>query len=92
VSENKILRKIYVSKRDEVREEWRRLHNDEFYNLYTSLNIIWVIESRIIRRAGHVTRMVERGGVYRIVVGEPEGKRPPGRPRHKCQDNVKMGF
>jgi len=60
--------------------------------MYSSSNIIRVIKRRIMWRAGHVTRMGERRGVYRMVVGNPEGKRPPGRPRHRCEDNVKMGL
>jgi hypothetical protein len=66
VLENRVLRKIFGPKRDEVTGEWRRLHNEEFNNLYSSPNIIRVIKSRIMRCAGHVARMGERRGVYRV--------------------------
>jgi hypothetical protein len=67
--ENKVLRRIFGVKRDEVTGEWRRLHNEELYALYSSPNIIRVIKSRILRLAGHVARMGERRGAYRILVG-----------------------
>jgi len=70
--------------------EWRRLHNEELNDLYSSLNIVWVIKSRRMRWAGHVTRMGEERGVYRVLVGKPEGRRPLGRPRHRWVDNIRM--
>ena len=70
--------------------EWRKLHNVELNDLYTSPNIVRVIKSRRIRWAGHVARMGERRGVYRVLVGKPEGKRPLGRPRRRWEDNIKM--
>jgi hypothetical protein len=79
--ENKVLRRIFGPKRDEVTEEWRALHNKELYALYSLANIIRVIKSRRLRWAGHVTRMEERKGAYRTLVGKPEGKRPLGRHR-----------
>jgi hypothetical protein len=74
VFENRVLRRIFGSKRDEVTGEWRRLHNKELYALYTSPNIIRVIKSRRLRWAGHVARMGERRGAYRALVRKPEGR------------------
>jgi len=85
-----VLRRIFVPRRDEVRGEWRRLHNEELNDLYCSPNIVRVIKSRRIRWAGHVARMGEERGMYRVLVGEPEGKRPLGRPRHRWVDNIRM--
>jgi hypothetical protein len=90
VFENKVLRRIFGPKRDEVTGEWKRLHNKELYALYSSPNIIRVIKFRRLRWAGHVARMGERRGVYRALVGKPEGKRPLGRPRRRWEDNIKM--
>ena len=75
--------------RNEVTEEWRKLHNEELNDLYCSPNIVRVIKWRILRWAGHVARMGERRGLYRVLVGKPEGKRPPGRPGCRCEDNIK---
>jgi hypothetical protein len=69
---------------------WRKLHNDELHSLYSSPNIVRVFKSRRIRWAGHVARMGEGRGVYRVLVGRPEGKRPLGRPMRRCEDNIKM--
>jgi hypothetical protein len=69
---------------------WRKLHNDELHSLYSSTNIVRVIELRRMRWAGHVARMGEGRGVYRVLVGRSEGKRPLGRPRHRWEDNIKM--
>jgi hypothetical protein len=90
VFENKVLRRIFGPKRDEVIGEWRRLHNKELYALCFSPNIIWVIKSRRLRWAGHVARMEERRGAYRALVGKPEGRIPLGRPRRRWEDNIKM--
>jgi hypothetical protein len=70
------LSRVFGAKRDEVTEEWRKLHNEELHDLYTSPTIVRVMKSRITRWAGHVARMVEGRGVYRVLVGKPEGKRP----------------
>ena len=86
--ENRVQRRILGPKRDEVTGEWRKLHNEEL-NLYSSLNIVQVIKSRRMRWAGHVACMGRRG-VYRVLVGEPERKRPLGRSRHRWEDNIKM--
>jgi hypothetical protein len=83
VFENRVLRRIFGPKRDEVTGEWRRLHNKELYAVYSSPNIIRVIKSRRLRWPGHVARMGERRGAYRDLVGKPEGSRPLGRPRRR---------
>jgi hypothetical protein len=80
VFENRVLRRIFGPKR-EVHGSWRKLHNDELHSLYSSPNIVRVIKSRWMRWAGHVARMGEGRGVYRVLIGRPEGKRPLGRPR-----------
>jgi hypothetical protein len=80
ILENRVLRRIFGPKRDED-GSWRKLHNDELHNLYSSPNIVRVIKSRRMRWAGHVAHMGEGRGVYRVLVGCPEGKRPLGRPR-----------
>ena len=90
VFENMVLRRIFGRRRDMATEEWRRLHNKELNNLYSSPNIVRVIKSRRMRWAGHVTHMGEERGVYRVLVGKPEGKRPLGRPRHRWVDNIRM--
>jgi hypothetical protein len=89
VFENRVLRKIFGPKREED-GSWIKLHNDELHNLYSSPNIVRVIKSRRMRWAGHVARMGKRRGVYRVLVGRPEGKRPLGRPRRRWEDNIKM--
>jgi hypothetical protein len=84
-----VLRRIYGPKRDEVTGEWRRLHNEELNDLYSSPNIIRVIKSRRMRWVGNVARMGEGRGEYRILVGRPKGRRPLGRPRRKWEDYIK---
>jgi PAS domain-containing protein len=84
VFENRVLRRIFGPRRDEVTGEWRKLHNEELNDLYCSPNIVRVIKSRRMRWAGHVARMEERRGEYWILVGKP------GRPRRRCEDNIKM--
>jgi hypothetical protein len=75
--------------RDEVTGEWRKLHNEELNDLYSSHTIVRVIKSRRMRWAGHAARMGEGRGVYRVLVGEPEEKRPLWRPRCRWEDNIK---
>ena len=81
--ENRVLRRIFGVKGHEVTREWRKLHNEELNDLYSSPSIVRVIKSRRMRWAGHVARMGERRGVNRVLVGKPEGKRQLGRPRHR---------
>ena len=88
--EDRVLRGIFGPKRDEVTEEWIKLRNEELNDLYSSPNIVRVIKSRKIRWAGHVARMVEKRGVYRVLLGKLEGKRPLRRPRRRWDDNIKM--
>ena len=90
VFENRVLRRIFGRKRDEVTVEWRKLHNEELNNLYSSPNIVRVIKSRRMRWAGHVACMGEGRVVYRVLVGKPEGRRPLGRPRRRWDDNIRF--
>jgi len=89
--ENRLLR-IFGPKRDEVTREWRKLHNEDLHDLYSSPNIFWVIKKRRMRWARHVARMGEMRGVYMDLMGKPEGKRPLGRPRRRWEDNIKMNL
>jgi hypothetical protein len=89
VLENRVLRRIFGPKREED-GSWRKLHNNELHSLWSSLNIVRVIKSRRKRWAVHVARMEEGRGVYRVLFGRPEGKRPLGRPRRRWEDNIKM--
>jgi hypothetical protein len=88
VFENRVLR-IFGSKRDEVTGGCRKLHNEKLHNLYSSPRIIRMIKSRRMRWAGHVVRLGEKRNAYRILMGEPEEKRPLGRPRRMWVDNIK---
>ncbi|KAJ4445793.1 hypothetical protein ANN_12478 [Periplaneta americana] len=90
VFENKVLRKIFGTKKDEVTGEWRKLHNTELQALYSSPDIIRNIKSRRLRWAGHVARMGESRNAYRVLVGRLERKGPLGRPRRRWEDNIKM--
>jgi hypothetical protein len=81
--------RIFGPERDGVTGEWRKLHNEELHNLYSSPSIIRIIKSRRMRWAGHVVRMGEKRNVYRLLVRKPEGKRPLGRPRRRWIDNIK---
>ena len=92
VFENRVLRRIFEPQRDEVTRNRRKVHNEELNDLYSSPNIVRVIKSRRMRWAGHVARMGERRGVYRVLVGKREGKRPLGRHRRRWEDNIKMGL
>jgi len=89
VFENMVLRKIFGPRTDEVTGEWMRLHNEELNDLYSSPNTVRVIKSRRMRLAGHLARMCEERGVYRVLLGKPEGKRPLGRPRRRWVDNIR---
>jgi hypothetical protein len=88
--ENRVLRRIFGPKREEVTEEWGRLHNEGLNDLYSSPNIVRVIKSRRMRWARHVASMGEGRGAYMILVGTAEGRRPLGRPRRRWNDNIKM--
>jgi len=90
VFENRVLRRIFGPKWDEVTGEWIKLHNEELNDLYSSPNTVRVIKSRRMRWAGHVARMGERRGVFRVLVGKPEGKRPLRRPKRRWEDNIRM--
>ena len=83
VFENMVLRRIFGPRKEEVTGDWRKLHNEELNDLYSSPNIVRVIKSKKMRWAGHVARMGEERGVYRVLVGKPEGKRPVVRPRRR---------
>jgi hypothetical protein len=84
-----VLRRIFGPNRDEVTGVWRKLHNEELHNLYTSPNILRAIKSRRIRWAGYVACMWERKSLYNVLVGKPERKILLGRPRSRCEDNIK---
>ena len=90
VFENRVLRRVFGPKRDEVTGEWRKLHNEELNDLYSLLNIVGVVKSRRMRWAGHVAHMGEDKGVHRVLVGKPEGNRPLGRPRRRWEDNINL--
>jgi len=88
--ENRVLRRIFGPKGDKVTGEWRKKHSEELSYLYSSRSFVRVIKSRRMRWAGHVVRMGERRGVYGVLVGKPEGKRPLGIPSHRWEDNIKL--
>jgi hypothetical protein len=95
VFENRVLRRIFGPKRDEATREWRKLHNEELHNLYSSPDIIRQVKSsqvksRRMRWAGYVARMGEERKMYKVLVGKPEGKRPLGRPRRRWEDGIRM--
>jgi hypothetical protein len=90
VFENRVLRRIIGPKRDDVTGEWRKLHNEELHNLYSSPDIIRQVKSRRMRWAGHVARMGEERKLYKILAGKPEGKRPFERPRRRSEDGIRM--
>jgi hypothetical protein len=90
VFENRVLRRIFGPKRDEVTGECKRLHSGELCNLYSSPDNIRQIKSRRMRWAGHVAHMGERRNVYRVLMGRPKGKRPIERPRRRWEDGIKM--
>jgi hypothetical protein len=90
VFENRVLRKIFGPKREED-GLWRKMHNVELHSLYSSLNIVMVIKSRKVRWVGHVACMAKGRGICRVLVRRPRGKKPLGRPRHRWEDNIKIG-
>jgi len=92
VFENRVLRRIFDPKKDEATWEWRKLHNEWLNDLYSSPNVVRVIKSRTMKWAGHEARMGERRGVYRVLVGKPDRKRPLGRTRRRWEDKVKMNL
>jgi hypothetical protein len=85
-----VLRRIFEPKRDEVTGEWRKMHNEQLNDLNCSPNTFRTIKSRIIRWIGYVANMGEKRALYRNLEGNPEGKRPMGRPRHRWKGNIKM--
>jgi hypothetical protein len=85
-----MLRRIFGPQRGEVTGEWRKMHNEELHDLYSSPSIIRIMKSMRMRWAGHVARTSEKMNAYRLLVGKPEGKRPLGRPRRRCVDNIRM--
>jgi hypothetical protein len=89
VFENRVRRRIFGPKRDKVTGEWRKLHDEELNNLYSTPDIIRQIKSRRMRWAGHVARMGEERDAYKVVMGKPEGKRPLGRPRYRGEDGIR---
>jgi hypothetical protein len=90
VCENRVLRRIVGPKRDEMTDEWRKLHNEELGDLHCSPNIVRVIKPRIMRWTGHVAGLMERRGAYRVLMGKSEGKSPFGRLRRRWKDHIKM--
>jgi hypothetical protein len=90
VFENRVLRRIFGLKRDEVTGEWRKLHNEELRDSYSSPSIIRIIKLRRMRWAGYVTGMGKKRNAYRLLMGKPEGKGPLGRPRGRKVDNIRM--
>jgi hypothetical protein len=90
VFEKRVLSRIFGPKRDEVTGEWRKLHNEELNNLYSSPSIVQVLNSRRMRWAGNVAHMGEGRGVYKVLMGKPEGRRPLGRPRHRWEDHIRV--
>jgi hypothetical protein len=90
--ENRVLRRVFGPKRDEVTGEWRKLHSEELNDLYSLPSIVRVVKSRRIKWARLVARMGEDRGVHRVLVGKPEGKSSLGRPRRRWEDDIKMDF
>jgi hypothetical protein len=90
VSENRVIRRIFEPKRNEVTGGWKKLHNEELHGLYSSPSIVRVIKARRMRWVGHMACMREVRGAYNILVGRPEERRTLGRPRRRWEDNIKM--
>jgi hypothetical protein len=89
---NRLSKTVFGPKWDEVTEEWIELHNEKLNDLYCSPNIVRTITSIRMRWARHVVCTGEKMGVYRVLVGRPEGKKPLGRPKRRWKDNIKMFF
>jgi hypothetical protein len=89
VFENRVLRRVFGPKKDEVTGEWRKLHIEELNDRYSSPNIVRVAKSKRMRWVVHVAHVGEGRGVHRVLVGKPKGKRPLGRPRRRWEDNIK---
>jgi len=92
VFDNRVLKRLFGPEWDEVTRDWIKLHNDQLNYLYSSRNIVRVRKSRIMRRARHVARIGFKRSVYRVLVGKPEEKGPLGRPRLKCEDDIKINL
>jgi hypothetical protein len=90
VFENRVLKRIFGPKRDEMTGEWRKLHNEELHDLYSSPSIIRILKSRRMSWAGHVHQTGEKRNAYMLLVGKSEGKRPLGRPRRRWVNNIRM--
>jgi hypothetical protein len=90
VIENRVLRRIFGPKRDEVWGGWGELHDEEIRDLYSSPRIIRIMKSRRMLWMGHAARMGEKRNAYRLLVGKPEGKRPLGKPRRRWVNNIRM--
>jgi hypothetical protein len=90
VFECRVLRRLFGPKRDEVTGEWRKLHNEELHDLYSSPTSIRIMKAKRMRWAGHVARMGEKRNTYRLLLGNTEGKRPLGRPRRRWFNNIRM--
>jgi hypothetical protein len=90
VFENRVLRRIFGPKRDEVTGEWRKLHNKELHDLYSLPSITRITKARRMRWVGHLARMGEKRKAYRLLVGKPEGRRPLGRSKHRWLGNIRM--
>jgi hypothetical protein len=90
VFENRVLRRIFAPKKDEVTGEWRKLHSEELHNFYSSPDVIRHVKLRRMRWVGHVARIGDEREVYKVLVVNPEGKRPLGRPRSRWEDGIRM--
>jgi hypothetical protein len=89
VFQNRVLRRIFGPKRDEVTGEWRKVHNEELPDLYSSPSVIRIMKSRRMSWAGYVAPIGKKRNVHRLLVGKPEGRKPLGRPRRRCVDNIR---
>jgi hypothetical protein len=92
VFEDRVLRRIFGSKWDEVTGEWRKQHDEELHDVYSSPSLIRTTKSRGMRWVGHVVRMAEKWNACTLLVGKPDGKRLLGKPRHKWVDNIRMNL